>query len=294
MTTAIEFFSGIGAFAEAAHSRKIEVVAAFDIDQRANQTYELNFRLKPTSRNLDTITFEQLPDADIWWLSPPCQPYSVRGNQRGLCDPRSKSFQNLLELVKVKKPKVFLLENVLGFKDSDGHSLTEKTLTKLGYELKVLELSPSEFGVPMRRPRLYIVATSGGAKFEQPVWQIVEPKKLRDFISKDFSPELLVRGVDFEKYGRSLHIVDPEDPDSYAICFTSGYWKSYKSSGTFVYVGANQIRRFSAEEIVRLMGFSEKFTFPESLSLQAKLQLVGNTVDVRAIDYLLNGLSKLV
>ncbi|PZM81210.1 MAG: DNA methyltransferase [Candidatus Melainabacteria bacterium] len=291
MIKALELFSGIGAFAEAAAKRHIEVLAAFDQDPRANATYELNHGMTPRSRNLDTIAPSELPQADMWWMSPPCQPYSVRGNQKGLEDPRARSLVNLFDHLRQHRPKLLMLENVAGFKDSDAHRLVERTLGELAYQSHFLELSPTDFGLKMRRPRLYLVATTDGVTFEPPVLQKVEGKCLTSFIKETYDTELIVSQKDFERYAPSLHIINPCDQDAYAICFTSGYWKSFKSSGTFIAVDEQQIRRFSPEEIVALMGFSSDFSFPEELSIQAKLKLAGNTVDVRAIDYLLSGVS---
>ncbi len=293
MIKALELFSGIGAFAEAAGKKGVDVVAAFDQDPRANSTYEFNHGLKPKARNLDTISCEEIPAADLWWMSPPCQPYSVRGNQKGLNDPRSRSFVNLMGHLKKHKPSVFMLENVAAFRNSDAHMMAEKTLQSLGYNSHVIELSPTDFGVPMRRPRLYIVATTNGISFTPAELEPTTTAFLEDFVNGSFTEDLIVSKRDFDKYAKSLHIVIPGNKDAYAICFTSGYWKSFKSSGTFIELEKGEIRRFSPSEIVSLMGFSPNFAFPEFLTLQAKLQLAGNTVDVRAIEYILNGLSNL-
>ncbi len=293
MIKALELFSGIGAFAEAAGKQNIEVVAAYDQDPRANWTYALNHKLKPNPRNLDTIASKDLPAADLWWMSPPCQPYSVRGNQKGLRDPRARSLINLLDHLKDHRPRVFMLENVSGFLGSDAHEMVAETLRNLDYQCQVIELSPTAFGVPMRRPRLYLVATKSGVTFEAPELKTQSAIKLETFVTHSFSDDLIVLSSDFDKYAPSLHIIKPGDSDAYAICFTSGYWKSFKSAGTFIEVEKGKIRRFSPEEIISLMGFSADFVFPESLPLQAKLQLAGNTVDVRAIDYILNGLANL-
>jgi DNA (cytosine-5)-methyltransferase 1 len=291
MIKALELFSGIGAFAEAAGKTDVNVIAAFDQDPRANATYELNHGLKPSARNLDTITSKELPSADLWWMSPPCQPYSVRGNQKGLNDPRSRSFVNLMGHLKDHRPSVFMLENVAGFLDSDAHRMAAENLRSLGYEIHVIERSPTDFGVPMRRPRIYLVATTDGVTFTAGNEKTTKTILLEDFVNDSFTEELIVSKQDFDKYGRSLHIVKPGQDEAYATCFTSGYWKSFKSSGTFIELENEVIRRFSPEEIVALMGFSATFAFPDHLSLQAKLQLAGNTVDVRAIEYMLNGLS---
>ncbi|MBC7999364.1 MAG: DNA cytosine methyltransferase [Leptolyngbya sp.] len=290
---AIEFFSGIGAFAEASRKSGIVVESAFDIDIRANQTYETNFGLKPNNRNLDTIRKEQIPDAELWWMSPPCQPYTVRGNQKDLRDPRTKSLVNLLGIFSEQKPKAVLIENVSGFKDTDAHTLLLKTFEDTGHLVETVELDPSDFGVPMRRPRLYFIATSRGASYKPlplPDLNAIS-HKIVEFVHANFGQELLIDELSQKRYGESLHVIDAGDPESYAICFTSGYWKSFRASGTYIRLADGRLRRFSPEEIVQLLGFSEGFKFPESLSIQAKIQLAGNSVDVRAVKYLLSGLS---
>lgn len=293
MFKALELFSGIGAFAEAAEKLHIQVVAAYDQDPRANETYKLNHGIMPSSRNLDTVSSAELPPADLWWMSPPCQPYSVRGNQKGLQDPRARSLVNLLSHVKNHNPKAIILENVLGFRDSDAHRLVVETLSNLGYQSRLVELSPTDFGIPMRRPRLYLVATASGINFKPQDLPTIPAVKLKTFIKPEFDEALVVRANDFARYCESLHVIKPADEDAYATCFTSGYWKSFKSSGTFLQICEGKIRRFSPEEIVSLMGFSPQFAFPNHLSMSAKLHLAGNTVDVRAIEYMLNGLSNL-
>lgn len=291
MIKALELFSGIGAFAEAAPAHKIEVIAAFDQDPRANATYFANHGMQPKSRNLDTVKANELVSADLWWMSPPCQPYSVRGNQKGLQDPRSASLVNLLNLLPFHRPQVLLLENVSAFRGSDAHQLCLKVFEDNGYTSQFFELSPTDFGIPMRRPRLYLVATAGSVIFKAQDLQEFKVRSIWDFVEPSYSEDLLVAQSDYEKYAKSLHIIEPGDAGAYAICFTSGYWKSFKSSGTFIRVGDRQIRRFSPQEIVALMGFSSEFAFPGQLTMSAKLKLAGNTVDVRAIDFLLQGIT---
>src|SRR3990167_940922 len=94
--SAIEFFSGIGAFAEATSNSDIAVIQAFDQSAVANQVYEHNFERKPRSRNLDSIAASEIPKADLWWMSPPCTPFSVRGRRKDDKDPRAKSLLNLI------------------------------------------------------------------------------------------------------------------------------------------------------------------------------------------------------
>src|SRR5688572_25303348 len=155
---AVEFFSGIGAFAQAARSFPIEIVAAFDQGEDANAVYEHNFKLAPSSRNLDSIGATQIPDAELWWLSPPCTPYTIRGAQRDDLDSRASSLKNLLSLVSDKMPSVIIVENVAAFQQSRMHKKLMQTLSGLNYQIRVESMCPSNFGIPMKRPRIFVVA----------------------------------------------------------------------------------------------------------------------------------------
>jgi hypothetical protein len=89
------------------------------------------------------------------------------------------------------------------------------------------------------------------------------------------------------RYGQSYDIVDPAAPDAEAICFTSGYYRCQKASGSFICLADGRLRRFSPREILNLLGFGYTFNFPGHIPLPAQWRLAGNSVDVRAIRYLL-------
>ncbi|HEY9787757.1 MAG TPA: DNA cytosine methyltransferase [Candidatus Obscuribacterales bacterium] len=288
--TALEFYSGIGAFHQAAAAFGIEIAAAFDQDERANATYARNWGLNPNPRNLDTISISELPAADIWWLSPPCTPFTVRGKQRDLDDPRTRSLINLSSFIPRSAPPVVLLENVYGFEKSKTFERLSALLKAASYALSLVKLCPTMFGVPMRRPRLYCIATTSGASFVEKRLPQVTKQTIANFIDADYDPALEVDRQLVERYARSWDIIDPGNPEACAICFTKGYWKCMKASGSFIQLSDQSVRRFSPKEIIRLLGFDDRFQF-SPLPVMAQLQLVGNSVDVRAIKYLLSCLS---
>ena len=96
--TALELFCGIGGFAAAVAGSRIRVVAALDQSPMALAVYRLNFPGHAAIQtDLERITVAELArfGADLWWLSPPCQPYSVRGRGRDLDDPRARSLSHI-------------------------------------------------------------------------------------------------------------------------------------------------------------------------------------------------------
>ncbi len=290
---ALEFFSGIGAFAQAAAKHNIEVVAAYDQSQWANAAYEKNYGVKPVSRNLDNIALAALPEADIWWLSPPCTPYTRRGLQRDITDERAKSLLHLICCMVAKKPPVIVVENVEAFLQSKMRSILEKALIEVGYHVSVSHLDSKMFGVPVARPRVFIVATLKPHLLSAPL--IVVNQSLSDIISSinESAYDLLLDQTVVSKYEKVLNVVDVEALNDFSttlICFTSGYYQCRKASGSLLRLSNGRTRYFSPTEILTLLGFDSSYSLPDHFSLPICYRLVGNSVDVRAISYLLENL----
>lgn len=288
----IEFFSGIGAFAQAASKSTVtlDVVQAFDQNEAANMSYSQNYGLKPDTYNLDSIKSSQIKAADLWWMSPPCTPYSVRGKQLDMDDPRARSLLNLLHVLPDLLPSIVMIENVDGIKGSRMELFLTETFARLGYKLSTLSLCPTMFGVPMLRPRYFFVASLHG----QP--RLISPElpssstALASYIDKRLTDDQISRlklpDNQLERYRPVLNIIDASDPASRAICFTSGYFKCRKASGSML-ATASGARFFAPQEILNLLGFSSDYRLPDMLSLSTCFRLVGNSVDVRSINYLL-------
>lgn len=297
---AIEFFSGIGAFAEAVRNYEIEVVAAFDQNEIANRVYAHNFRLQPHNRNLDSIKLTELPLSDLWWMSPPCTPFSVRGKQKGLDDPRAASFVNLIDLAAAGAlPQYILVENVVGFRDSDGPGFLRSRLAPNGYQFAEFNLCSTQFGVPMRRPRYFLAAVRqhfAGGRCDSDLLQHSPGRvdsgdklRLQEFLTEDDDGDLLVPEEVMQRYQQGFDIVDLNDAEAALTCFTKNYERCMKASGSLVRTNAG-IRRVSPEEILRLLGFCESFTFPPDINRSLRWRLLGNSVDVRSIRYIMDSL----
>lgn len=125
---ALEFYSGIGGF-HCAFKKALQeiyenefigkIVGAFDINNLANQVYKHNFQIDVNNTNIENLTKEKIDKyhANMWWISPPCQPYTRQGLQKGNQDKRSTSFLCLINLIKQLKnqPQYILIENVKDF-----------------------------------------------------------------------------------------------------------------------------------------------------------------------------------
>jgi len=101
--------------------------------------------------------------ADIWCASPPCQPHTRNNEaQTDDADPRSKSFLHLCRLLceidESFRPKVILIENVVGFELSNCCKVFRVVLAHCGYRAFHFHLNPTQVHIPNDRPRYYCVA----------------------------------------------------------------------------------------------------------------------------------------
>jgi hypothetical protein len=134
-------------------------VFASDIDTKCQDVYERNFRLRPVG-DICAVRSEDVPDHDVLCGGFPCQPFSTAGHREAFDDTRGTLFQEIARIVRDKKPKVLLLENVKGIKNIQGGHVYRVILgvfESLGYTVKDVVLSPDMFGVPQRRERVYFI-----------------------------------------------------------------------------------------------------------------------------------------
>ena len=232
----LELYCGIGG-CTAALGRAPSVVAAVDINRAALSVYGHNWP-HPTL----TATIESLPassmdqwSADLWWMSPPCQPFTQRGLGRDTDDPRTQSLLELIRRLESSPPTYLALENVPGFCDSRTHDLLRTTLDRLGYETQEQTLCPTSLGVPNRRRRFYLLA--GPQKLQampSPPTATENPTPLRDFLDPTPAADLWVEPALVDQYRHALDVVDFEDLDAVAACFTSAYGHSPIRSGSYL------------------------------------------------------------
>ncbi|XP_059275072.1 tRNA (cytosine(38)-C(5))-methyltransferase 2 isoform X2 [Lycium ferocissimum] len=170
----LEFYSGIGGMRYSLLKADVNatVVEAFDINDLANDVYQHNFGHRPFQGNIQTLSAVNLDsyNADAWLLSPPCQPYTRQGLQKGSSDARASSFLKILELIPqlLRPPSYLFVENVVGFETSDTHAILVEILEKNSFVIQEFILSPLQFGLPYSRPRYYCLAKRKPLSFEVP------------------------------------------------------------------------------------------------------------------------------
>jgi DNA (cytosine-5)-methyltransferase 1 len=159
--TFIDLFSGIGGFHLALKGLGAKCVLACDIDPKCREMYLKNFGIEPKV-DITTLEANDIPDFDILCGGFPCQAFSHAGKQSGLEDTRGTLFRDVCRILRAKKPKYYLLENVKNLKGHDGGK-TWKTihtcLVESGYTTydSPIVLSPHQIGVPQHRERVFIL-----------------------------------------------------------------------------------------------------------------------------------------
>lgn len=166
----LDLFAGVGGFAAALNSQGGVGVLGAEIDQKAAKVYEFNFGHSPLN-DVRELAKSAATIEDFHLVSGgfPCQPFSKSGAQLGTSESRGNLFDEIAEIIRVKRPTVVLLENVknlVGPKHLDEWNRIVKVLRNLGYRVSdtPAEYSPhllpkSLSGRPQHRVRIFITAT---------------------------------------------------------------------------------------------------------------------------------------
>jgi len=170
----ISLFSGAGGldlgFILAGHA----VVWANDIDPDAVMTYRKNIGDHIDGRDISLIDSREIPNGDILIAGIPCQGFSVANLKRSSSDERNLLYHQFIRILKAKKPRYFLIENVPGIinlEKGDVFKIILSDLRSSGYDVDYRVLNAADFGVPQSRKRVFIIGTlqgSGAPKFSFP------------------------------------------------------------------------------------------------------------------------------
>ena len=169
--TYISLFSGIGGFEkgiqESRYKDKLICTYYSEIDKYADSIYRRQFpqetrdgvRTHQPLGDITEVETADLPSFDLLVGGFPCQAFSVAGLRRGFDDTRGTLFFEIARVLKDKRPRYFLLENVKGLLGHDKGKTFQTILTilsSLGYDVKWEVLNSKNFGVPQNRERIYI------------------------------------------------------------------------------------------------------------------------------------------
>lgn len=293
-----DLFAGIGGIRIPFQELEGKCVFSSEWDKFAQKTYRVNFGEMPAG-DITKIDAENIPDFDILLAGFPCQPFSQAGLKKGFADTRGTLFFDIERIIKAKRPKAFLLENV---KQLRGHN-RGRTFKVIREHLEALEyfvdsevLRAADFGVPQNRERIYIVGfdkkyynidDSYYFPYPEPTYQ---ETKLGDILENDIDQKYTISDRLYEGHlrrkkqhqlkgnGFGFSLFNAESP--YTNTLSARYYKD--GSEILIDQGKDKNpRKLTPRECARLQGFPEKFIIPVS-DTQAYKQF-GNSVAVPVV-----------
>lgn len=258
-----DLFCGIGGFHQAARNLRHEVVFACDIDEQARRAYQTNYGLEPAG-DIAAVAPEDVPDHDLLFAGFPCQPFSIIGQRQGLADPRGTLFFEALRLIKAKRPRGVVLENVKQLTTAQGGKVIATIVASLqeaGYAVEHRVLNALDFGLPQKRERTIIVASLRSFKrFPWPEGD-VPMTPLADLLEANPDPKHYVS--DYIRRSKDHRQTLPSPAiwhENKGGNISSHPWScALRAGASYNYLLVDGERRPTPREMLRLQGFPDSF-----------------------------------
>lgn len=297
--TQIDLFAGIGGIRQGFQNNGGYTVYSSEWDKFAQKTYKANFGETPDG-DITKVDEYGIPDHDILLAGFPCQPFSQAGLKKGFEDARGTLFFDIARILKAKRPKAFMLENVKQLRGHDGGKTLKvilNVLDELGYYVPNPEvLNAYHFGSPQNRERIIIVGFNKDylpenySAFSYPQGQIDESVCVGNILERDVSDAFtisdklyqghLARKKMHEKKGNGFGFCVFNEDSRHTNTISARYYKD--GSEALISQRDKNPRMLTPRECARLQGFPENFIIPVSNS-QAYKQF-GNSVCINVID----------
>ena len=265
----LELFGGIGAPRKALVNLGVnhKAIDYVEIDEKAVRAYNALYinRYQPQS----VVGYNLKPD--ILVHGSPCQDYSRSGKRLGGRDEdktRSSLMWETLKIIEnmgVWKPKYVIWENVKGVLDKDMIQSFNKYLvkmSKLGYTNTFEVLSATDFGIPQKRERVFVVSILGDSTFDFGKLERKPMKHIREFLEDDVTdeqymitvPSMLNRIREFAPPDINYRFLDVIE-DS---CWTISTRQDRSPNAGILRRDNGQYRYLTERECWRLMGFDDE------------------------------------
>ena len=301
--TIIDLFAGIGGIRQAFQRVGGYTVYSSEWDKFAQTTYRINYGEVPDG-DITQVDENNIPDHDILLAGFPCQPFSQAGLKKGFDDVRGTLFFDIARILKVKRPKAFMLENVKQLKGHDnGNTLKVilNVLRELNYYVPEPQvLNAYDFGVPQNRERLIIVGFNkdylpeNSEQFFYPQKKNCEGVRVGNILEHDvpdrytISDKLykghLERKKKNETKGNGFGFCLFNENSPYTSTISARYYKD--GSEALIEQEGKNPRMLTPRECARLQGFPEEFIIPVS-NAKAYKQF-GNSVCISVIEAVAN------
>jgi len=258
----------------------ISIIHASDIDQKAVNTYNENFKDHAIVEDIHNLDFQGV-DADIVLGGFPCQNFSTVNPTKVPGKKSNQLFWQMGKVVDDIRPKIIIAENVKGFftlKESYYYNLAKKKFEDSGYNVSSFILNATNYGIPQKRERLIMI----GIRDDLPVKTIEKPpyvirdeeqwiplkKVIKSLVPEDkkyYFSKKAIEGV--KKAKKNMKRAVDQDMNRPCLTITSHLAKvSINSRDPVLLVNEKKemYRRFTTREAARIQSFPENFVFAGS------------------------------
>ncbi|MEI6864636.1 DNA cytosine methyltransferase [Flavicella sp.] len=286
-----------------------EVVYAVDNDPYATKIYNANFKHQCETKDVRDMEIEKLPEHDILLGGFPCQSFSISAQnppRLGFKDDRGKLFFEMVKVLKEKQPRFFIAENVKGLLSANkkkAFPMIVKEFEQAGYYVKHQLFNSSEYGIPQKRERIFIIGFKNyndfvNFEFPKPTTLNGSKVKLKEVIDlkannddKWFFSERAVQGM--MRVREKMNKGRDQDPEKPCNTISSHLSKVSLNSTDPVLKIDGRYRRFTPREASNIQSFPENFIL-DSVSDNRQYRAIGNAVPPVLMWHISNSLNNLI
>jgi DNA (cytosine-5)-methyltransferase 1 len=258
---------------------KTETVFATDFDKDVCDIYNLNFKNRCLLADIRNLPSSDVPDHDILTGGFPCQSFSVvaqNPKRLGYEDEKGKLFFEMCRILKDKKPRAFVAENVKGLLSAnkgETFPLIVQEFENAGYHVTYKIMNASHFGVPQKRERIFIVGFREKDAFEKfafPTGHTVDgPTPIKAILEdevdeKYYFSQKAVDGMKKTKHSKNMNKGRAQSIEEPCNTVTSHLAKVSLNSTDPVLLVQGKYRMFTPREVARIQSFPEKFKLLET------------------------------
>lgn len=297
MRTYFELFAGTGIGGMPFDALGYTCVGYSEYNKYASKNYDANFPGRTNYGDITLIDETRLPDFDILIGGSPCTDISkANDNITGLAGSQSKLFYDYVRILDYKLPKYFIFENVKNLLYCNKGADFKIVLTELqkNYNITYKLLNTADFGVPQRRPRVYIIGQRkdlGDFKFNFPTSFDLDTK-VQDLLDNKVDDKYYLSPAAYAyvtcthvKYGRAIKWNLP-----IAVTLLASMHKNKRAGICNYYnmppapAGKTDLRRPTPRECARLQGLPD--TYKIVVSDTQAYMLMGNAMSLNVIELL--------
>lgn len=269
----------------------IEIVYALDNDRYVCEVFNENFRIDCICKDIRKVKGTEIPPHHILTGGFPCQSFSIVAQnppRLGYKDANGQMFFEMCRILRVRKPICFIAENVKGILSANkkmAFPLILENFRKASYHVKYALLNASDFGVPQKRERVFIVGfrnleIAGNFEFPKPTTEnakiplseaILPEKRIED---KYYFSERAIRGM--KRVKEKMNKGRVQDINGPCNTISAHLAKVSLNSVDPVLKIAGRYRRFTPVEAARIQSFPGDFVFPGTDT--KKYRAIGNAV----------------